>query len=478
MKNRQVTQWIGVLGLPLLALIVFYSVSFNNPRSISKESPVAPAPSTLIATRGAAGEYDSPQREVLDIPELPPVSYPPGSVGEACGVISLPPSVGFHSWYLSQDPYMKQKIDNITEAPLQKKECLIALERHINPINPYLWGSRDTTEGFSTPAFLFIVIDNPLTFERIFTDPAGDFARVQEAFTRPECQLGHDAESNWELNAPCHADAILNYALLTRFCYQEYEAKWMSNTHETNGVSNRYLQIYHKKDNPTPEQDRSMWIQDLEKDWVRQKCDTLDPNLDLQLPKHNELRKKIRALYVEEQPFPELDKTLNVVLIELAARLGDEAAGLTQPFTPSRRSHTFGEEGYKYGPFADWAGWGTKTGTDMLMKTTLFHKYPPSVNRLRKLIRVFSEKTNGHADHPIRFNHNAFVQHLCDPPFFNYNSKDEPPSCRTIVNKLRQEAHSPSMLEAIDTFEDVAIRLDVYEKPLKKPSQIERNNTR
>lgn len=465
MKNRQVTQWVGVLGLPLLALIVFYSVSLNNPRSDTKESLAAPKSSSLFTTKISPAEYVSSHTPLpLDFPKLPPVSYPPGSIGEACGVNELPPRVGFPSWYLSQNPYTKQKIDDLTEAPLQKKECLKALERHINQINPYLWGSYAMTEGFSTPAFLFIDIDNPLTFERIFTDPVGDFARVQEVITRPECLLGHKTKPNWELNESCHADAIINYALLTRFCYQEYEAKWMSNTHETNGISNRYRQIYQKKDNPTPEQDRSMWIQDLERDWVRQKCDTLDPNLDLLLPKHNELRNKIRALHVEEQPFPGLvDKTLNVVLIELAARLGDEAAGLTQPFTPSKRSHTFGEEGYKYGPFANWVGWGTQTGIDMLKQTTLFHKYPPSVERLRKLIGVFSEQTTGHGDHPIRFNQNAFVQHLCEPPFFNRNSKDEPLSCRTIVNELRQEAHSLLMLEAIDTFEDLAIRLDVYE---------------
>ncbi|MDE0644699.1 MAG: hypothetical protein OXH84_00465 [Gammaproteobacteria bacterium] len=64
-------------------------------------------------------------------------------------------------------------------------------------INPYHW--NDDTDN---RAFAFVVIENPLTFERIFTDPVGDLARVQDALSRSECKLGPDAESNWKLNKP------------------------------------------------------------------------------------------------------------------------------------------------------------------------------------------------------------------------------------------------------------------------------------
>ena len=78
-----------------------------------------------------------------------------------------------------------------------------------------------------------------------------------------------------------------------RFCYADFT---------DSGVTNRPRQYYSKKDHPTPEQDRSMWIQLFESGWVRNiKCASLDPNLDLQLPVHTELRQQIQALQVVDK---------------------------------------------------------------------------------------------------------------------------------------------------------------------------------
>lgn len=438
--DRKTTAWVSAGGLGLLVLVVGVFVVFNTPRSITAESPIVPLDPTMIATTSPTAKISSSPLPELVSPRLPPVDYPPGSVGHACGVNEFPPRVGFGG----KKPLLA----------LMNEECHTAVEKHVNLINPYLWGNETEVEPFGGHrAIPFVVIDNPVTFERLFTDPAGDFARVQEALARPECQLAQDAESNWNLNETCHADAILNYALIMRFCYADFP---------NNGVGNRHRQYYSEKDNPTPEQDRSMWIQELEDAWVRKKCKTLDPILDLQALVHAELRKQILALQVYDyEDYKWGLKDLHAALIELAARLGDDTAGLTRYTQVRWDSHT-GEQGYKYGRFANWFA-------TLFEPAKLFTKHPPSVDRFRQVLPLFGKHLGAGGGRLMILDHEALVQHLCTPPYFTnpYTDKDpvlDPPSCREIVNELRQELHdNQTFLDLIATFEDVAMRLDVYE---------------
>ena len=216
--NHKTTAWLGVGGLVLLVLGLGVFVFLNTSRSISKESSVVSTAPDLIATNSPVTEvFNSPPAELVG-PRLPPVDYPPGSIGHACEVNKFPPRVGY--WFLEPEQRRIRPHEKNPFKALRNEECSTAVERHIYAINPYLWGKENETWG-KHRAFAFVNIDNPLTFERIFTDPTGDLARVQEALARPECQLGTDAEPNWQLNEACHADAILNYALVTRFCYKE-----------------------------------------------------------------------------------------------------------------------------------------------------------------------------------------------------------------------------------------------------------------
>ena len=480
--NLRITVWLSSCAcLILVTLGVFWWLS--PPRSPVADIPtlattppsalpLSPAQTTAIVVnrpRSVAPTriaVTNSKPAPLSIPPLPPVDYPLGSIGEACDVNEYPPMIGFFD--LDNETILSLENSPFTSTgdwkSFNKEKCRTALEKHINQINPYLWGREDDTHGFySAPALL--TMDNPLTFERIFTDPAGDFARVQEALARPECQLNPNTESNWQLNETCHADAIHNYALILRFCYADLTE---------GGVENRPSHYYSKKDNPTPEQDRSMWIDSLQDSWVRHiKCDSLDPNLDLQLPVHTDLRKQIQALQVENGSARK--QTLNGILIDLAARLGDLSSGLTYPMDhnppPEPNGSSYGsfylfkkpydEEGYKYGPLAEWFS------TDLTEPTNLFSKHPPSVDRLRHLVPLFATHIEASGE-TIKFNHEALAQHLCSHPYYTPPSEDieatpEPPSCREIVTELRQEVLSPSMLELIYTFEEVAIRLDVYE---------------
>ena len=469
--HSRIIAWLsGCICLILLILGVFWWLS---PPRLSDDLPTLATTSTLSALPHSTAQttavvnrpgsvttqpaVTNSQPASLSIPSLPPVVYPLGSIGEACEVNTYFPNTVFLD--LDQETVLSLENSPFTSTgdnwkSFQKEKCRTALEKHINPINPYLWGREDDTHGvYSAPAL--ITMDNPLTFERIFTDPARDFARVQEALARPECQLNPNAKSNWQLNETCHADAIHNYALIMRFCYADLT---------DSGISNRPSHYYSKKDNPTPEQDRSMWIDSLQDSWVRDiKCASLDPNLDLQLPVHTELRKQIQALQIENGSARK--QTLNGTLIDLAARLGDLSAGLTYPINHNQGSLQFkkpyDEEGYKYGPLAEWFT------TDLTDPTNLFSKHPPSVDRLRHLVPLFATHIEA-SGKTIKFNHEALAQHLCSPPYYTPPSADkastpEPPSCREIVTELRQESLAPAMLELIYTFEEVAIHLDVYE---------------
>ncbi|MCY3628287.1 MAG: hypothetical protein OXG88_11720 [Gammaproteobacteria bacterium] len=469
--NLRITVWLSSCGcLILLTLGVFWWLSpprlpaadqptlatnptlSASPHSTAQTTAVVNRPRSVATSQTAVANS---QPATLSSPPLPPVAYSLGSLGEACDVNEYPPMISFFDLddetilSLKNSPFDSTG-DNLK--PFKKAKCLTALETYMNPINPYLWGREDDTHGvYSAPAF--ITIDNPLTFERIFTDPAGDFARVQEALARPECQLNQNTKSNWQLNETCHADAIHNYALIMRFCYADFTES---------GVIKRPSQYYAKKDNPTPEQDRSMWIDGLQNGWVWKKCASLDPNLDLLLPVHTELRQQIQALQVVDENSSGRKQTLNGTLIELAAQLGDEAAGLTYPIDHGRFKLPYDEEGYKYGPLAEWFT------TDLTDPTTLFSKHPPSVDRLRQFVPLFGKSIESKGK-MIKFNHEVLVRHLCTPPYYTPPSEDtaaipEPPSCRTIANELRQEFHSDqSVLKTIATFEEIAMRLDVYE---------------
>ncbi|MDE0094503.1 MAG: hypothetical protein OXO49_08400 [Gammaproteobacteria bacterium] len=473
MKNaRKTTIWLTASGLALLVLGISVFILLPTAQPITPTNLVTPTASTAFATtEEIPPDFHSSSPAEHISPPLPPVDYPPDSIGEACGLNEFPP----YHWYGDLDFSTARSLENSPfdsagEWKLDKK-CLTALEQHIYPINPYLW-DKHKLPNWSGNAFSFVDINNPLTFERIFADPVGDFVRVQEALARPECLLGKDADPNWNLHETCYADAIHNYALLTRFCYG-------------NGLSLVPRKYYWKDDDPTPAQDRGMWIQALTSAWVDLKCESLDPLLDLGADLHTDLREQILALHNEpEEPdavrsqlrehfvsdsttnsiedfFRKIPQQFNSkpqrleaeeILIELAARLGDTAAGLTQPFNLTHQ-----ERGYKFGRYANWFS--------DIEPNILFFKEPPSVDRVYGALSLFASPTDPDLrEHVVNIDLDALVQHLCTPPY--YDEPTDPPSCQSVINDLRQNhevQNNTSILERLTTFEKIARRLDVYE---------------
>ena len=469
--DRKTTIWLCV-GLPLLGVVVIFLFLYT-PRSSTEEKPVVPTTKNIIAAASPGLEKSNEQQEevvdrqklmVDDLPKLPPLDYPPGSIGDACGVNDFPNrewSIELLKWSESQtieDFFRKfgftsrfsprdrsthwSPLENeISKNALENDKCRIALEQQVKQINPYLWG-RENDESFEDRAISFVVIDNPMTFERIFKDPKSDLARVQEALARPECQLGENGEKNWNLNKTCHADAIHNTALVMYFCYYEGDR-----AHD---------EYWTPVPQDSPQRDHTMWIHALEYHWVKEKCESLDPKPDPRSPIYTELYQQIVQLidHNQETGFYDAD----VELLKLAARLGDQAAGLTRIGSSEGR----------------FAGWFNHSWND---PANLFTKHPPSIARLGQFISLFAAKTTKEGK-PFVVDHEALVRHLCTPPYSYNEDRDlarfhqpppieprpEPPSCREIVAELRQELHDNQIfLGYIDTFEDVAIRLDVYE---------------
>lgn len=450
-QNLHTPSWLwGVgcgLGLGVVAVVCVLLLNANNNAPIEVPSAVIefsdPGVDTSLLPTITPAVVEEPFK-------LPHLNFLPGSIEEDCGLNEFPP-------HWATDANLR-----IWEHPqaIESTVCWTALEDHMHAMNPYLWG---TTDNRIRP-FAVVVLENPLTFERIFADPTGDFTRMQEALSRPECLLEPN-QKNWDLKKLCHADAFLNYALINRFCFDE-------------GISTRSRTYYWGKDNPTPEQDRFMWRQDLEDDWVGAKCEELNPTLELTIDEHPVLYELVMSLREEDSR----NKTSHTLLIELAARLGDDAAGLTEE-TVARRNHYYGGNGKKYGRFSwllssdDWREFAN-------------NKEPPSAARFLRMFNMLAQASGRRADprDGIQLDWKIVAQRLCTPPYYTNKSwhdalikdlesderyaaellafrekHDNPKSCLEVVHEIRQsDLKFRPLLDALDKFEQVALELGVY----------------
>ena len=378
----------------------------------------------------SVGTSFTPVHEIVEAveepPKLPRLAFVAGSVEEACGLNEYVP---YHyddtenpiSW--PQSPFNAEG-DLVA---LDVEACSTALANHLSTINPYLW-----SQGTHAAQFAFLVLDEPLTFGRIFADPKGDLARVQEALSRPECRL-KNGTVNWELSEECHAEAFLNYALINRFCFHD-------------GVNDRKRTYYWEEDNPTPEQDRSMWKQYLEDQWVEGQCEALDPTLELTAHQPE--------LYESIMSFKRQDaiNSSSSLLIELAARLGDDAAGLTKLYIRQHGPH-YPDQGYKFGRLSGLL--------DNPLWEELQRKAEPSPDRLLQTMRLLSVLDWVQ----IEFDWEWLVEYLCTPPYDEPLEEDaEPKSCRTVIDELysREDLTTP-ILEKVNQFTHIATEFDVYD---------------
>ena len=426
----------GGIGLVIVAGAIV-TIVLLQPQKTPAPDPASQdsdTPSAIVSDSVPTAEIVEPVKES---PKLPKLTFVAGSVEDACGFNEYPP---YHYRDEDGDRPLNDPFNAEGEwIALESEECRDALEAHIKSINPYLW-----MQGQSANQFALVKLENPLTFERVFADPDGDFELVRDALSRPECLL-ENGTVNWELNEECHADAFLNYALIHRFCFDD-------------GVSDRKRTYYWEEDNPTPEQDRAMWKQFSEDAWIWEKCEGVNETLHLE--HHLELYETILSFHDDQDRRPPMS---NVILIELAARLGDNAAGLTKPFTkggPVVRDFQH-ERGYKYGRFAD------LLGSDSWKQFAA--KEEPNSERFEEFITLltFLDARRPDPRDEIEFDWEWIVQHFCTPPYQKSawdEEPTEPKSCQEIVHEIRQrDIKFAPLVSTLDKFEQVAIELDVYE---------------
>ena len=457
-RSARVSRWLwsGGIGKGLVAgVVVFILLNTNSRTTTETPTPEESEPNIVVPPSLPATE---PLVLNTETTKLPILEFPPGSVEAECGLNDFPP-------YYAQD---QGGVDSPYDAEgelvaLEAEECRLALENHINGINPYLWGAT-----YQSRPLAFVVLENPLTFERIFADPTGDLVRIKEALSRPECLLEQGTKINWELKESCHADAFLNYALINRYCFD-------------GGIRSGSGAVYWSEENQTWEQDRfRLWKQALEDAWVKEKCEALDPTLELkeyQLELADAFMTMADAkmmLTMTESEIVEWKEELEEMIgapgflvsiyfyptiIELAARLGDDAAGLVQPVVITANLFLYREEGYKYGRFAE------LLNSPAWMELSV--KKAPSTERFLQTFNMLAEVDTRKS---IKFDWKWVAQRLCTPPYEKYwrgtelVDSVETQSCRTVVNEIyRQGITSPSLLDAIAKFERVAMELNVYD---------------
>lgn len=178
-KSLRYVLWVGagvVSVLIVLALFLFIR-GFNTTSAPDLDESQLPQAEVQTVVEDATGIQDAPEEVVGEELQLSVSSRDiPDDVWEICGRDAWPKDY----------ENGRREIENfeLTE------ECQIAMEEHILKSNPLV---------FSSDEFSFILQDNPMTYERVFSDPAGDLEKIMDALSRPECLLEDGVVANWEL---------------------------------------------------------------------------------------------------------------------------------------------------------------------------------------------------------------------------------------------------------------------------------------
>ena len=250
----------------------------------------------------------------------------------------------------------------------------------------------------------------------------------------------------WPINA------FLNYALMNLFCFG-------------GGVKNRTRPVQKLELNPTPEQDRLLWKQDLEDEWVEDQCEGLGPALEFTPEHYPELHALVMSLH--EPVMDSSRKGSLELLVELSARLGDDAAGLTELVIRYDNNWGFSSEGDKFGRFSN-----LSENEDWWLYFVF--KSEPSPDRFLRTFHMLARLDSRRPDprDEIEFDWEFVARHLCEPPYFEMTWANGPRpvenvdhlSCKDVVHEIRQrDIKFRPLLDVLDKFEQVALELGVYE---------------
>jgi len=194
---------------------------------------------------------------------------------------------------------------------------------------------------------------------------------------------------------------------------------------------------------PSPEQNRYMWKQRLADAWLYEKCEQLDSQLEFTPEQYPILYETVMSFETTAERKDRILRKLHVKnvrehLIELAARLGDEAAGLTQ----GRQMDDY-EDGYQFGrlaqflPSSEWEDFA--------------RKHEPSVENFLPKFKILITIQN-HTDYQL--NWEFVARHLCklriEEGAYSAYDLERRRSCQSVITEIRQTLHSAVEAGQID----------------------------
>lgn len=421
---------IGVGSATSLIVVVFI-LNFS---SDSTSSPIAQKVSSI-------GETTSELNHVGETVPSTNANERSEDVWEICG--------------LSEFPTESESAKALVQTLEISQECLSALEIHTLKTNPFERNGLAVVKGI--PEFSLVILDNPMTYERIFEDPAEDLQRIIEALSQPDCEW-EEFYGKKELSEVCHAEAFTNYATFYHACFN------MAGKKSKQAKMYFHLQHYYifEAQEPKPDNITDMWQGYLEYRWVEEKCKEFGSEVALSaenyprefetLRKYSESRVSsydYQLLLLEREknplfslPFTKYD--LITILLDFGAELGDEAAGLAL---------------LDRGVFANKLHNGK--WTELKIERAL------STERLREFLWF----ALGLERRGVKLNWDWLVRHICSSQTAIESDKSatEHANCRAAINDLYTKRASSGheredpLLVALDRFQRFAIELDVYE---------------
>ncbi|MYD46060.1 MAG: hypothetical protein F4W92_06890 [Gammaproteobacteria bacterium] len=443
MKRITIITWVGLgIASVLILLTLFFIVRANvsDLNTVIKNDQVS---GTQIAFHSQLIHDEDFVEEKVPIDSQ---NHGSADVWEVCGLEGLPTDLESALNYV--------KDFSLTE------ECMAAMEVHVLSINPFKshpWSWSTLSNGYE---FQLVVLEQPLTYQRIFLDPVGDLNRVLEALSRPECQLdspnansvstydvANSDSKGFAQSAPspelvdnqlkhsCYAESFTNYASFLRACYEVSAESVLHDRH-------KYFSLDYSQ-SELVDQTRKAY---LEIRWVEEKCKTFDSTLEFNdknypvqfkllvdrhmqnlSPEARRERKQFRKMNAELGRM--LDRSaLRSSLLSMSAQLGDEVASLTSP----------GQNATRYsGIFHNVLG--------TMSWSKLSQDKEPSPERLWHTLNVVVALEQN----DIEFDWNWLVKHLCSSVVSVSKNSEEsatPRSCRSAINEFRTTGYLPPHL--------------------------------
>ena len=420
-KSLRYVLWVGagVVSVLIVLALFLFSRGLNTTSAPDLNESQLPQAEVQTVVEDATGIQDAPEEDIVEELETSVSSYDiPDDVWEICGRDAWPKDY----------ENGRREIENfeLTE------ECQIALEEHILKSNPLV---------FSSDEFSFILQENPMTYERVFSDPAGDLEKILDALSRPECLLEDGVVANWELKDSCLAEAFTNYATFYLVHYQSPPSE--------SSLTVKYPEVFEKVPWLLNEHWESYFImRTLEQIIGKQKYDaSLEfsarnyPSQFQQIISFGESRQRFLRrgnAYKDEDDANILFQTL----LHLGARLGDVDATF-------RLTSHFDEKLAAY--FIERQPW--LENWDEPDRNRI-----PSESQLLKAINVIDAV----ADIDVKLDWEGLVKRICKPDLkqgvFAY------PSCHTLISDLLEKIDPTEdrKIIALDKFKRKAIELGLY----------------